>query len=594
MLSAILGGCGGGDAGTTASPGGPPAGGATGGGGGSSEAPRGPLIAGVGYDPRNDPLVNPLTLQQVHDRAQATESEWFYANLDGNPSSLNPIFFSSTYDNRAQGMMYDGLFTFDAKMTWKLNTSVVESFEESPDHKVWTVRMRPGLKWHDGHPFTAHDVAFSFQQIMDERVPCPAVRDGTDQLETVEALDDRTVRMVHKEPLPTAKWNALYPIIPKHIFEQGKAEDPTLKTSAYYARVNREPVGNGPYKFVEWKDNDKIVFERWDAYHGTPGHFKRVVFRIIPDDNVSLMTLEKGEVDEVELTSPQFADATVKSEEFKKRCIKAMAPQWSLSYFGWNIDGSNPFFSDPRVRRAMTHACNIPGMIAKIAYNLPQQSAGMFHPDSWMFPKGLKPLPYDLALAGRLLDEAGWHLSDEDGWRYKDGRRFSFTVVLSQGNTTALEICAVFQQDLKSLGVEMQTQVMEFATLQEKWRKHEFQAMMAGWGTGTDPDTTWNIWHSESYTKGRNYVGFKDPEVDALYERGRREFDQEKRGAIYQEIHRRIYEKQPYTFLWHRPILWGFNRRIRGVEFSPRGVWGFDPSIFAWWVSKSEQLYNLK
>jgi peptide/nickel transport system substrate-binding protein len=295
------------------------------------------------------------------------------------------------------------------------------------------------------------------------------------------------------------------------------------------------------------------------------------------------------------LTSKQFADETVRSDSFKKVGQKALGREWAYSYIAWNMRG-NPFFGDVKVRRAMTMACNLPLIIRNLGYNLPEPCYGIFHPDSWMFNPAVKLLPFDLAGAAKLLDEAGWTVSEQDGWRHKGDQPFSFTLLIPQGNPVTVEIAAIFQQDLKSIGVEMKTQMIEWAVFQEKTRKHEFQASIAGWGTGTDPDSSWNIWHSEMIEQegGRNYSCFSNPRVDELFRLGRREFDETKRRDMYREIQKIVYDEQPYTFLWNRPTTWAFNNRLRGVVFSPRGVWNFDPSFAAWWVTKSEQAHGVR
>jgi peptide/nickel transport system substrate-binding protein len=208
----------------------------------------------------------------------------------------------------------------------------------------------------------------------------------------------------------------------------------------------------------------------------------------------------------------------------------------------------------------------------------------------------VKLLPFDTDAAAALLDEAGWKVSEEHGWREKDGKPLSFTLLMPQGNPVSVEVAAIFQRDLKSIGVDMKTQMIEWAVYQEKTRKHEFQASIAAWGTGVDPDTNWNIWHSEMIEQegGRNYSCYANPRVDELFALARREFDESKRRDYYREIQKIIYDDQPYTFLWNRPTTWAFHKRIRGVTFSPRGVWNFDPSYFAWWVAKAEQAHGAK
>jgi peptide/nickel transport system substrate-binding protein len=243
----------------------------------------------------------------------------------------------------------------------------------------------------------------------------------------------------------------------------------------------------------------------------------------------------------------------------------------------------------------MTHALNIPMYLEKITYNLEKQCYGVFHPSSWMFNPQIKLLPYDLKKASALLDEAGWKTDPGDGWRYKDvnGRRvkFDFTILVPQGSSTGEKVAAVFQEDLKKIGVQMNTRVLEWSAFMEKVDKHEFQAEIAAWGVGSDPDGEYNLWRTEEYKTGRNYGGYSNPRVsnprvDELLEAGRTEFDQDKRAKIYQEIEMLLYEDQPYTWISNRSTLSTASKRIRGVQLSPSGMYTFDPSYFAWWTPK--------
>lgn len=550
----------------------------------------------VTYDPRKDPLVNPPSLFEPppEDIAQIATEETLYITLRANPNTANPLFASSVYDGMVIGSLFTGPFTSDKDMQWKVNDDFVESFEESEDHTVFTMKMRPGLTWHDGMPLTAHDIVFSWQQILDPQVPCPAQKPGTEEVKECVALDDLTVQYVQPTPLATRHWNLFFSIIPKHIYQKHKSAYPDLLTGDYYNRYNRHPVGSGPYKMVEWVENTKIVLERWEGYKGKQPYFKRVIYRIIPDDNVALLSFEKQEVDVVDdVTAQKFAFET-KSPTFAQVGNKAWGVQWVFTYIGWNMDGSNPFFGDRRVRHAMTYALNIPLILDKIYYNLSTPCNGIYHPDSWMYNPRVEPLEFDPARSAALLDEAGWTVDPQDGWRYQniDGRKtpLEFTMTMAQESPVAPQIAAIFQDDLKRLGVRMRTQRIEWSAFVEKTRKHEFQATMAAWGTGTDPDTGWNLWRTEEYKTGRNYGGYSNPRVDELFELGRREFDFDKRKEIYQEIHKLVYEDQPYTWISNRPTLAVFNKRIRGVQFSPRGIFGFDPSFSDWWVRGGQKL----
>lgn len=547
----------------------------------------------VTYDPETDPLVNPPSLfdPAPEDASQIASDETLYVTLNANPNTLNPLFMSTTYDFMVIGTLYTGPFTFGSDLIWRLNEDMVESFEESEDHTEFTLRIKEGYTWHDGRPFTAHDIVYSWEQILDPRVPCPAVKVGTDMITECVALDDYTVRYVQPEATATRHWNIVFPVIPKHIFEQDKENNPDLLSGRYYNRQARHPVGNGPYRIVEWRENAQIIVERVEDYPGRKPHFRRVIFRIIPDNNVALLSFEKQEVDVVDRVTPQQFATQTNTPSFARVGAKAWGSEWSFSYIGWNMDGSNPFFGDRRVRRAMSHALNVPRIIERITYNLATPCYGIYHPDAWMFNPEIELIPFDLARAAALLDEAGWEVDSKDGWRYRqvDGRRvrFDFTLLMAQESQTAPRIAAIFQEDLRRIGVQMNTRSMEWASLSEQVRRHEFQAQTAGWGTGTDPDTGWNLWRTEEYEGGRNYGGYSNARVDELFELGRREFDFEKRRAIYQEIQKIIYEDQPYTFMYNTPLLAVFNNRIRGVEMSPRGIFNFDPGMEGWWVPRS-------
>lgn len=558
---------------------------------GCSKPPvEGNVDEGVVYNPASDPLVNPASVFEPapSDLSQIDTNATLYLNLDGSPQNLNPIFASSSYEMRIESALFEGPFTFDAAMEWKINPVWVDSYKEAPDHLSAVMKLKPGLKWHDGEPITAHDIVFSWQVICDDKVPCPAVKVGTMDVINCEALDDLTVKYTHKEAVPTAKWNIEFPIIPKHLYEKEREAHPDLKTGEFYSNLNRQPIGSGMYKLKEWEANERIVLERWEDYPGPKPYFKTIVFRMIPDPNAQLLSFEKENLDCVLLNGEQFAKQTPGSQNFKKVGYKIKATEWSYGYIGWNMDGSNPFFQDKQVRIAMTHALNIPLIIEKVYYNLTEPCVGIYHKDSWMYNPDVKRLTYDLEKSKQLLDNAGWLTDPQDGWRYKeiDGKRerFTFTLSIPQGANSSVKIANYFQDDLRRIGVEMKTRTIEWATYMEQVQKHEFEACIAAWGTGTDPDTGWNLWRTEEYKTGRNYGGYSNPRVDELFAMGRKEFDRAKRAKIYQEIHKLIYEDQPYTFIAYRPSLFAINKRIQGVQTSPRGIFDFDPGYTKWWT----------
>ncbi len=555
------------------------------------------------YSPGKDPLVNPDSLfeKAPEDPGKIARDETLVRYLKSDPGTLNPLFTSSIYESYVEDTLFDGLFTFNSDFEWIVNDSMVESLEKTEDQKTWTVKLRPGLKWHDGHPLSAHDVAFTWEAIMDDEVPTKTLRTGRDQLKSVTALDDLTVRFIHKEALPTGKWNMLYSILPKHIIgdkdNANRKEDRSLKKSPYYLKYAQAPVGCGPYKFVKWERNRKIVVERWDEYHGRKPHFKRQIFKVVKDPNQALNLFKKGELDEIEITPLQFATQT-NDANFAKLGVKAFHPTWSYYCVGWNAtmkpDKSNPFFTDRRVRRAMAHAANIQLVLKNLTYGLSRQASGIFQPGAWMYNEQVRLLAYDIGKARELLDEAGWEVNENDGVRYKeiDGEKvkFEFTLLIPQGSTLGPGFAAIFSEDLAQIGVSLKQQTMDFSALLDRLRGKNYEAFMLGWSTGIDPDTNRNLWHTEEAESGRNFVSYTNTRVDELFELSRRELDPVKRAGHFKEIHKLIYDDQPYMFILSRAATWAFHKRIRGVTFSPRGVFSVYPSHLDWWVRKEDKL----
>ena len=189
----------------------------------------------------------------------------------------------------------------------------------------------------------------------------------------------------------------------------------------------------------------------------------------------------------------------------------------------------------------------------------------------------------DLDKAEQLLDEAGWKDSDGDGIRDKvvDGKKIKFDFgVLVANRQDRIDICSLLKQNLREIGIEVTVRPLDFAVIQQKTLDHSFEAAFGGWGTGTDPDTSVNIWGTN---EDRNFGLYSNPEVDKLFAAGRKEFDKEKRRAIYQKIHTLIYEDQPYTWLFYQNAYYGFRKELRGYMFSPRGPYNYGPGTSSLW-----------
>jgi peptide/nickel transport system substrate-binding protein len=514
-------------------------------------------------------------------------------HVAGDLGSTNPIMISTTAEFDILGLTGFGLFSFGRDLEPFASAETVTSWKTSADGLLDKVVLRDDLVWSDGTPITAHDVAFSYTVIMDPRVPVPAVRSGTDQMRAVHAYDDRTLVFFHREPLATNVWNINFPVLPRHVYEKTWEDDPSLKDSPAHVKLEAEPVVGGPYEIVERTRGQQIVLRRRKSWSHVKGkqvrdepYFAEIRFRIIEDPNTSLLALKSGEIDEMMLQPEQWTTQTTDAE-FYARNTKATAPEWVSFHFGWNI--GTPFFADRRVRRAMTYAFDHDRMLDKLCYGLYVPCAGPFAADSWM-AAGLKlePSKQDLDKAEALLDEAGWIDRDNDGIRDKeiDGKLvpFEFSMLVNQ-QPHRIKIATLLKENLDQIGIRMNVRPLEATVLQQLTQEKKFQAYFGGWGSGTDPDSSENIWATGA---GRNFVGYSNPEVDRLFVEGRREFDKAKRAEKYGRIQQILSEDQPYTWLYWRNSFYGFSRDLRGYVFSPRGPYHYSPGFGSIWKPRAE------
>jgi peptide/nickel transport system substrate-binding protein len=531
--------------------------------------------------------------------ASDAEVDWdatFNQHSTMNINAMNGLLASSIADSDLMGYTGIALTTFDWTMRTYADSSIIQSWQSSEDRTIDKMVLRNDLTWTDGKPVTAHDIVFSFQQIMNPKILVPAVRSGPDQLKWIHAYDDYTLVIFHKESLATNEQNLNFPIIPKHYFETTIPNDPTLTDSKPHVAFEQNPVTCGPYRVAKYERDKEIVFERRPEWYEKDGkairdkpYFKTIRMKIISDDNTALLALKKGDIDALELRPEPWMTQTTDAEFYKSN-TKSYGTEWSHSYIGWNIQ--RPWFRDVKVRQAMSYAINHKEMLENICYSLYEPGQGIFHPSAWMAPKNMPPAyTQDLDKAEDLLEQAGWIDSDDDGILDKeiDGKKvkFEFALQFGSGSKVAERICGMVSENLKQIGIACNVKPTEFTVLQADAKKHNFDAMCAGWGSGADPDTSENLWTTKALqTDGRNYVGYSNPEVDKLFEDGKREFDREKRADIYRKIALILWEDQPYTWLYFRSAMYAYNKSLRGYMYSPRGPFHYSPGIMSIWKAK--------
>jgi peptide/nickel transport system substrate-binding protein len=477
----------------------------------------------------------------------------------GEPKKLLPMLASDSASGDIAGLVFNGLVKYNPDL--QLVGELAESFTVTPDCRQVDFTLRPHVKWQDGAPFTADDVQFTYQKMIDPKVATP-YRDDFERVDSLKVIDPLHLRITYKQPFAPAVESWAMGMIPKHLLD-GK----DLNKSD----LNRTPIGTGPYKMKEWTTGQRVVLEaNPDYFEGQP-KVARYIYRIIPDTATMFLELKSGGLDFMGLT-PVLYQRQTDDEFFRHYYHKFRYPAFVYTYLGYNL--KDPRFADVRVRRAFTMAINRQSVIDGVLLGLGRVATGPFPPESWAYNPDVKPLPYDPDKAKALLAEAGWKDTDGDGLLDKDGQPFAFTILTNQGNDERKKTAEIIQRDLKAIGVKVEIRVLEWqAFLHDFIDKKKFEAIILGWSLGRDPDA-YDIWHSSKTAEGEfNFVSYNNPKVDELLVKGRQTCDHAERQTIYRELHRIMNEEQPYTFLYYpdaTPIL---QQRFKGVKQTQLGIW---------------------
>lgn len=493
--------------------------------------------------------------------------------MQSDPTTLRWVQVSDRPTRQLGGLLADSLVALDGNLEY--SPRLAHSWEFSDDHEVLTFHLRRDVLWHDAEPFTAEDVLYTYELVQDPEVGAPRYASFFTGVESVQALDAHTVQVTYDEPNVAALqgWEALL-MLARH----RAGEQPTARTV----------TGTGPFRLLEWNTGQQLTLVANDDYWGGRPHLDRIVFRIIPQSHTAFEALRAGEVDLTSVQPEDWPTAAGLPEDGPVEFLRFQ--QLKLYFIAWNGDGSNPFFQDVQVRRAMTHALNRDGFTRTVLHGLGTVATSTFVPETPFYRAGSQPLAFDLDQAARLLDEAGWSDHDGDGVRDRDGVAFRFTLHVYNQSNSAQQLAELLQASLHRLGVEMEIRKLELATFLHRLRSRDFQAILSATALDPDPDP-FDFWHSSQTPEGGNYAGYVNDEMDALCERGRREFEPQRRAQIYARVQLLLQRDQPYTFLWYPIHIVGYHRRLQGIQATPMGLWRWYPSTLQWWVPPELQRF---
>ncbi|WP_036265369.1 peptide-binding protein [Methylobacillus glycogenes] len=487
----------------------------------------------------------------------------------GEPSGLIPMIAGESAASEVAQHIFSSLLRFDKNLEFE--GQLAESWQVSPDQKIITFKLKPNLKWADGKPLTSADVLFTWKLVTDDKTRTPY---GSDYKLVIKAEtpDARTFRVSYAEPYAPAinSWAGL-DILPKHLLE-GK----DINTTAFA----RNPVGSHYYKLEKWRPGEQITLTRNPLSSQGQAHIERLTSRFIPDEAAQFLELMANNIDAMTLSPVQYARIFPARPELQKKFALYKELGNSYTYLGFNLKRKP--FDDIRVRQAINYAINKQEIIDGVLLGLGEPVASPYKPGTRWANPNLKPYAYDPAKARALLQEAGYQ-DRGDGILARNGKPLSFTLLTSQNKQREMS-AVLIQRRLKEVGIEIHIRVLEWATFIGRFIKtSDFDMVVLGWSLALDPDQ-YSIWHSSQQAPGQfNFIGYNNPRVDRLLERGRMELNADKRTVIYHELAEILLEESPIVYLSAGYGLQAIHKRVKGIP-DPAPPAGLGNNTHEWYI----------
>jgi len=489
----------------------------------------------------------------------------------GRPTTLDPITSNDMISTRITELMFNGLVGINSKQ--QIVPELAESWDQSSDGLEYTFHLRKDVKWHhkpgeEAKPFTADDVVFTFNIMMHPRTVTP-LKVRYEFVKEVRKLDANTVRFTLKRPILNALPKFTFKIIP----EFGPANAAYLKRDDPFVQ---HPIGTGPYQFQETTANGEVVLvANPDYFKGKP-KIDRFIAKPFADQNIMHQALMYGNIDMSVLVNPRNVPEIQGDKRLRLKSYSAL----SYQFFGYNT--RNPLLADARVRRAFTLAINRNEMLKSFFNGQGTVISGPFAPGSWAYNLDVKPLPYSVADAEKLLKDAGFR-KGSDGIMVKNGKRLELTlkVPIAQESESVKRVVLAFKNYLRRIGADIKVDFMEWQAWKEAvFANHDFDIMFASWVFDDSADIT-SLFHSSEIGPWRNNFGsYSNPDIDSLLIEAKNTLDYEKRRTIYRKLHAKLADEAPYTFLWTLTNYAAYDRKVRAVQIHPYKFFSYADSWY--------------
>ena len=485
-------------------------------------------------------LVFLLLLSPVQGSTANPTPGTFSMVVGDNPDNLNPYLAGLAASSAVYRFAFDSLYTVNIKGDWV--PALATGYTVSPDGLTWTFKLRPGVRWSDGAPFTSADVRFTWQLATNKDVHITYAT-GFDKIASIDTPDPLTVAYHLKEPYAPFRDQVMgAAIVPRHVL--GSLSGDQINRSPF----NQKPVGTGPFVVSEFATDDHATLVANPRYWGQKARLQRIIVRIVPDQNTQVNLLKAGELNLLSVPAARLDEISHAPNIIIKRYL---APTYALV----QLD-EYEFLRDVAVRQALDYATPKASIIRNVMKGQAEPAVSDMVPNGPYANKRLHPRPYDPARAHQILLQDGFK-PGPGRFLYKDGKRLEVPLWTISGRPPFVQAMELIAQAWRSIGVYTETHAVSAAALfgqnGPQWNGKD-EALIFTWGQGVFPENKIN-WHSSFIPKDANSPGenderYSNPEMDRLLEEADRTIDEAKRHALYNRIQDLEFRDVPIIFLF--------------------------------------------
>ena len=527
------------------------------------------------------------------------------------PKTFNFVIATDATSSSVGSNIFDGLVTQNI-LTGEIEPALAESWEISEDKLRIVFTLRKNLKWSDGHPLTAEDVDFTYNQLyFNPEIPASS-RDGfkigeSKSLPKVRKLNDLQIEFTLPEPFAPFLGITATSIFPAHILRdtvEQKDQDGNLKfLSAWTVDTPADKIiASSAYKLESYSTAQRVIFRENPYYwkkevtnEDTP-FIKRVIFEIVGSTDTSLIQFRSGSLDSVSV-APEYFSLLKKEEKKGNFTVYDGGPDYGTNYISFNLNTGkrngkplvdpikSRWFNNVKFRQAVAYAINRPRMVKNIYRGLGQPQHSFISVQSPFADDNLKGYDYDIEKAKQLLKEAGFKYNKKNQLLDADGNRVKFTLNTNSGNKIRENMGNQVEEDLEAIGMDVNFRTINFNVLVGKLSGSlDWECIMLGLTGGNEPNNGANVWFidgnlhmfnqkpapGQQPIEGRQVADW-EKEIDRLFIEGARELDEEKRKAIYVEIQQLVSDNVPFIYLVNPKALGAVRNKIKGIEYSALG-----------------------